>query len=537
MEISKKMNISFKNNTNEEIKVCLQTQALNKTEKKEQKNLFEYNLNNPIVEDRSIDTENILDIKIKEIDLPSSEGYKFKYDELTKKGGLFEKKTDGHRRRKLLVSIKNDRGLVSQSEYLLIGTAHENNLRLFPIANDTYGSTIGHSYLNDAETKETIIESGKISEITFKNNDIRGNWMERLAIEYPAFKDMRLSEMIIPGSHDASTNNIGDIYNQKNNIAYCNEELSQYAGDLIQKAKIMDKNMIKKVARAQKLSIKEQLKCGSRYFDFRVTYSEGKQNLESPLEKKWFTIHTFLSNDAIEDLREIKEFANLNKNEIIIINLNRLIIDILEAHSNNINKQKEFLLFLENEFNERAFGLADLNESNSEGIHNRKTIHDITYNDIIKKGKNVIFISSFDSANKKDKKLIAHELKKEFENLIFDIKVEHSKKKSWANTNSIGKLIKHEEDFIKNENNINRKLYKISLQATVIPKDYINFFKVFQDKHHANGALSLESYAIVSNSIMFNFIKKQIKKGNRINIITADYVGKPALILLNGQWN
>lgn len=525
MEISKKMNILLKNNTTSEIKVSLQTQALKDIEKKEQRNLFEHDLHAAIIADRSIDVDNKFDIKIEEIRLKPSESYKLEYDKLIEKGGIFEKKTDGRRRRKLLVSIKDREGSMTQSRYLLIGSAHEKNLRLFPIENDTYEATIAHNYLNDAETMNTpIIESGKVAQITFENNNTSGNWMEKLAIDYPEFKDMKLSDMVIPGSHDASTNNIGDIYNEKNNVAYCNEELP-YAGDLIQDLKIMDKSTIKKVARAQKLSIKEQLKCGARYFDFRVTYSQGKYKKELPLSFDWFTIHTFLSNSAIKDLEEIKDFANSNKNEIIIINLNRLIIDIPAANSKVIaNKQREFLLFLRNEFNEIAYNLSDLNIDNGlEDTQNRKTIHDITYNDVIKKGKNVIFISSFCSVNKMDKNLIAHELKEEFENLIFDMKVEHTKKKSWANTNNIKFLIKHESDFIKKENNINHKLYKISLHATVVKEDYINLF--IKDTHKANGAITLESYAIISNSIMFNFIKKQIEKGNRINIITADYVG------------
>eukprot|EP01084_Bolivina_argentea_P041739 77057_1 len=144
---------------------------------------------------------------------------------------------------------------------------------------------IGKKLVESAKEIPSILgeKSPRISSPPFKDFPRATEWMKQ-------YKDKKITDLFIPGSHDSATSNIGDK-------------------SLLQKA-LGARGWGPNWAKAQELDIGEQLEVGIRSLDFRVTKDENN---------KVYSCHGFISDLFLDDLNKIKDFVDKNKTEIVIV--------------------------------------------------------------------------------------------------------------------------------------------------------------------------------------------------------------------------
>lgn len=535
-----KLSLSIVNDSNETVRVSIKTGKMKKQEK------FSNNLKSQVEFDLSKDyrydwqdnswTINPFDIAEAGKDNSLTLSLVIAHKQPTEKGNeldLFNlsEKTNSIFR-KLLVTVKNNNtGLVTSSRYLLIGDDEE-SYRLVPVSNKSYkllfssenqptGSFIVHDYYNKHSGQdEVVLYTGKNNKIVLRNlyntnNQLDySNWMKDF-FNNASLKNTKLIEMIIIGSHDASTNKIPVIHDE-----LCVSSDIDAGFTLSKLTNVLSKTSVKKVSKAQNLTISKQLEAGSRYLDFRICFFE---KLEA-----YYTIHTYASNNALDDLFNIKSFIEKNKKEIIFININRIIIE-----SEQISKskgQEDFLIIVKDILGEYMLTQKDLNDDGFEGLH------EVSYDYIVNiKKKNIIFIIPFDNKHNKDKKKVDYSLKSIFEKDFFSISLVHTdNKKTWANTDNVNKLGQFVQESSKEENQQRGKLFKTSIQLTSQPRSYLN---ILAARNCSVG--SLKNLALMSNPIMFDFLLETVRNNknndfkNYFNIISADFVGSS---FMPGEW-
>lgn len=167
-------------------------------------------------------------------------------------------------------------------------------------------------------------------------------WMEKLPEH---IKTKSITEIAIPGSHDAATHlistssNIGD--DQKD------------ARELLNLPLI--KTIHVKWSKAQQKSIYEQLKAGSRYLDFRVCFNAKNEAV---------SCHGLESQNYSEIFSDIKQFLKESSKEVIIIDFQKFHF----SHQLILNHKqvlKNFFQTIEKEFKDELYDQNTYNKTNN----------------------------------------------------------------------------------------------------------------------------------------------------------------------------
>ena len=140
-------------------------------------------------------------------------------------------------------------------------------------------------------------------------------WMQDISSKLNAKK---IHEIVIPGSHDSGAFS----FSRKSPVV----DLPKWFGNLRKLVKYLPgEGIVVKWSKTQSLSIADQLKNGVRYLDFRICQV-----------KDVFYLYHGLRGPKLEDeLSNIRTFLDINKGEIIILDL---------SHFYNVNVQKLILL-------------------------------------------------------------------------------------------------------------------------------------------------------------------------------------------------
>ncbi|CAI4227836.1 unnamed protein product [Auanema sp. JU1783] len=133
-------------------------------------------------------------------------------------------------------------------------------------------------------------------------------WMTLLP---PNLTSRPICELKIPGSHDSGADR---GLNCKLPVANDEKGIVALAGKIprIRKG-------IRRWAITQRLGIEDQLTCGVRYFDFRVSHPP--ENLRRKLDD-FILVHALYGHTLVEALKKIRSFLDVNPLEIIIIDIN-----------------------------------------------------------------------------------------------------------------------------------------------------------------------------------------------------------------------
>uniref|UniRef100_A0A1B0EZZ8 Putative glycosylphosphatidylinositol-specific phospholipase c n=1 Tax=Lutzomyia longipalpis TaxID=7200 RepID=A0A1B0EZZ8_LUTLO len=127
-------------------------------------------------------------------------------------------------------------------------------------------------------------------------------WMTNLPA---SLKDIPIINLAIPGTHDSMT--------------YDMRALSPVAPDAEACVHVLHKFIpcvIKRWAVTQKLSLREQLKNGIRYLDFRISFRRP--------EEKYFFVHGLYCEEIIDPLQEVRDFLDTHPGEVIILDIQHM---------------------------------------------------------------------------------------------------------------------------------------------------------------------------------------------------------------------
>ncbi|ELP89805.1 phosphatidylinositol-specific phospholipase C X domain containing protein, putative [Entamoeba invadens IP1] len=122
------------------------------------------------------------------------------------------------------------------------------------------------------------------------------NWMKTCA----PIHERCIADISLVGSHDCATAKIL----KKHIIPPFSIVPTKYRG------------FIKRWAKTQRLSIGDQCKAGSRYFDFRVIYDTGLDD--------FFLLHGFYCIRLEDALKEIVQFLDEHADEVLIVDMNHI---------------------------------------------------------------------------------------------------------------------------------------------------------------------------------------------------------------------
>jgi len=147
----------------------------------------------------------------------------------------------------------------------------------------------------------------------------RSKWIEQI---FQDKQETRLHEIFIPGTHDSAT------YNISTDSDVADIELDEKGQQTLKTAlKVawslgslrikLPREPFVKWAKAQSVTIKQQLETGIRFFDLRPCV----KHYNSPNNIDWWISHSIFSVPLDEVLRDIQDFLDKNSYEIVILDL------------------------------------------------------------------------------------------------------------------------------------------------------------------------------------------------------------------------
>ena len=183
-------------------------------------------------------------------------------------------------------------------------------------------------------------------------------WMGCIVSRDPGFADTPLSDIAIPGAHDAGTFNLDasdfDTQSGSSCTSY-NPIFPKVAG------------LVKRWSEAQNIDFTNQLDDGVRYLDFRVAYTGNAA-------QGWRIVHTQFSNDSLRgDLSSIATWAKSHPTEVVVIDVQHLCYDNSPTTADDLDLWSDFSVLSPVNFDPAGKSVADttLGEITSDhGGHN-----------------------------------------------------------------------------------------------------------------------------------------------------------------------
>lgn len=181
-------------------------------------------------------------------------------------------------------------------------------------------------------------------------------------------KSALLKDVCFAGTHDSAA-----YVNMNSRVLLDGEP---FFSDLVRKFTPVTANLlyhqVNKWTKTQDTSIYKQFANGIRYLDLRIAYSSKK--------KQYYTLHSFAMVPLHEALNDIKRFATLYPNELLIIDLS-----LYYTLQDDVKGQRAIdyiLSWLSNHIYVRG-------ENDSKNMFNTKSI-----NDIVGSGKNILMLEN-----------------------------------------------------------------------------------------------------------------------------------------------
>ncbi len=160
----------------------------------------------------------------------------------------------------------------------------------------------------------------------------------------PGFADAPLSDIAIPGAHDAGTFNLDasdfDTQSGSSCTSY-NPIFPRVAG------------LVKRWSEAQNIDFTSQLDDGVRYLDFRLAYTG------NPVQG-WRIVHTQFSNDSLrDDLSSIATWASSHPTEVVVIDVQHLCYDNSPSTADDLDLWSDFSVLSPVNFDPAGKSVAD----------------------------------------------------------------------------------------------------------------------------------------------------------------------------------
>eukprot|EP00127_Corallochytrium_limacisporum_P005776 Clim_evm155s210 gene=Clim_evmTU155s210 len=209
------------------------------------------------------------------------------------------------------------------------------------------------------------------------------NWM-RVLRSYIGHTS--LLDLAMPGTHDTLTYDLSDVLaDNANSMPPWVSKMIHDFQSVISLKKVGA--FVKEQAVTQGLTISDQLNQGIRYIDFRMTWSTGPgKNNHRPYD--WWSVHLMESNQTAKHyFQQIKDWLSKHKEEIVMITVSR--------HGNLCPTGEDQWPGASPEVKQAMW--AQLKQMFDGMIFNPSEVgglNKLTYNDMIGKGKQVVFYTA-----------------------------------------------------------------------------------------------------------------------------------------------
>ncbi len=184
-------------------------------------------------------------------------------------------------------------------------------------------------------------------------------WMGCIVSRDPGFAETPLSDIAIPGAHDAGTFNLdaSDFDTQSGSSCTSYDPIFPRVAELV-----------KRWSEAQNIDFTSQLEDGIRYLDFRLAYTGNAT-------QGWRIVHTQFSNDSLrDDLSDIAAWARSHPTEVVVIDVQHLCYDNSPTTADDLDLWSDFSVLSPVTFDPAGKSVAEstLGEITSDhgGVHN-----------------------------------------------------------------------------------------------------------------------------------------------------------------------
>lgn len=145
------------------------------------------------------------------------------------------------------------------------------------------------------------------------------NWMSQIPEK---LWDTPLAEIAIPGSHESFSSGLDPA-----------SEIGPDEPPAIQLLGPLAKGVVYNWSKTQSLTFKQQLSAGIRYFDLRVASRAGSPDI--------YFVHGLYGSKVKDGVKEIVEFLDSNKKEVVILDFNHFYLMNDEQHRGFLNMLDE----------------------------------------------------------------------------------------------------------------------------------------------------------------------------------------------------
>ncbi|CAL2087000.1 hypothetical protein [Tenacibaculum sp. 190524A05c] len=321
-------------------------------------------------------------------------------------------------------------------------------------------------------------------------------------------QEKRFKDIAIPGTHDSGTY---DLSHELSDIKYSNIaflwKLSSKHAPVNGKLPFDDKiylgkyaydwimNFVTSVSKAQNQSIFEQLKGGIRYFDLRIYFDHKKQAIYLQHGLRSVSLENVLIDVAkyLNTYQEGKEliflkFSHSNFSNDIAPQGKKILVDLVSKHLGS-----EFI---------HTLGITNF----SEKIDLNEVLAETKLKEITGNGSKVVLLNTQTSIS--------------YPNYLLKTDGFKSSDRSASGVNTIEDLIKGEQNPLRANKGVNRKLYSISWTFTVKDEDVVNGAINALTETNSDKTI-LQSLAEKANSGLQKFIDNN--QNCNFNLITVDW--------------
>ncbi|MFS1512957.1 hypothetical protein VQL36_11055 [Chengkuizengella sp. SCS-71B] len=393
---------------------------------------------------------------------------------------------------------------------------------------DDWSDTDERFYTDDANLKNNRVGNDKVSTITVIED--KRDWMEQVSDNNPSFEELKLMEVLLPGTHDSGTATFDDGEEWHLATDVSDYDLSDYDDSNRRLVEMFGENEVANLGQAQELTIKEQLYEGARYVDLRVgpfmwwdpnchvVEDDTPVDIETPVDVECDpifkqdptdlrTMHGLYGEKVDDILNGVEHFVTQNPKEIIIL-------DFQHFHEMTETSYDHLVDQLENKFSNQLISLDELQTNTLEQLWSE--------------GKNVVVLFGKDNHANKINPRVAISQYIDNEKILSRISSMDSK---WHDTDEPSVL--REEMYRDLDNASSEKLYVSQLILTPQQENLQNPI-VMNLNCFLNGNGSCPSlhydFAVPANNVVTEEVNNGFLNDPRTNIIMLDYFNETNIV-------
>ncbi|NDI36294.1 hypothetical protein, partial [Chengkuizengella sediminis] len=383
---------------------------------------------------------------------------------------------------------------------------------------DDWSDTDETFYNDDTNLSDNDVGNDKVSTITVRED--KRDWMDQVSKDNPSFEELKLTEVLLPGTHDSGTATFDDGEEWHLATDVSDYDLSDYDDFNRIIVEIFGENEVANLGQTQELIIKEQLYEGVRYVDLRVgpfmrwetencSIAPGGIVVCDDIFRQYSTdLRTMhgLYGEKVEDiLNGVQNFVTQNPKEIIILGFQHF-HEMTETSYDHLVSQ------LENKFSNQLISLDELQTN--------------TLEELWSNGKNIVVLFGKDNHENNINPSVTISQYIDNEKILDR---GSSMVSTWHNTDDPSVIRDRMYSDLNNEND--EKLYVSQLILTPPTPSTGDQIAMHFDCLFTPSCPNLhDDFAVPANNVVMEEVNNGFLEDPRTNIIMLDYFNETTIV-------